>query len=286
MRNIQLTNSNLILVALLLAVVTYEFGKLNFSPKFEHIPSILRFQDSCSPDNAKHADKLVFTVQTEIMASALLDKLCANKLVTQQFGKVEANWMPNERQLLVYVGKGQMDLVLIKDNFIQAFNSDIVHGYQEIASYKDYSAYFIGLKEKPSLNKEYLLGKRIGLLDYASSRSGHIAPMSLFKRLDIDEEQVQIIYAKSHQDLRTLLENGSVDMISSYWSENDNERFLKEYTAPLMSEISGSKWYLREADKNTALKCAIQEELLLLAASESGYYANIELSNTCDAMVK
>lgn len=281
MRKIQFSNTSMLLIVLLLVAITYEFGKYTFSTKFEPIPNILRFQDSCHTVSGKHTDKLVLAVQTERMAKSLLERLCNNKLVSQQFGEVEANWMPNERQMLVYVGKGQVDLVLIKDNFIHAFQSDVVYGYQQIASYKDYSAFFIALKEKPELNKEYLLGKKIGLLDYASSRSGHIAPMSLFKQLDIDKSQVQIVYAKSHMDLRNILENGSVDIISSYWSVEDEKRFLNEYKTPLMSSISGSKWYLREADKNTALKCAIQKELNELAALDTGYYSNINLINPC-----
>lgn len=281
MRNSQLSFTSLLLVAALLTVMAFEIGRHSFSSNFEHIPNILQFQDSCLTLSGKHTDELVLAVQTRRMAKRLMTRLCANKLVSQQFGKVVANWMPNERQMLAYVGKGKVDLVLIKDDFIQAFRSDVVYGYEQIANYKDYSAYFIALKEKPRLDKEYLLGKRIGLLDYASSRSGYIAPMTLFKELDMDENQVQIRYAKSHRDLRRLLERGSVDMISSYWSVEDEQRFLDEYKTPLVSQISGNKWYLREANKNTALSCAIQSELYTLAQSETGYYQNLELSPGC-----
>lgn len=282
MRKFQFSRTNLFFVVLLFLAVAFEFGQNTFNASIPSIPNILRFQDSCATVPGKHADNLIVVVQTEMLANRILNKLCTNKVVSQQFGKVIANWMPNERQMLSYVGRGTVDLVMIKDNFIQAFQSDQVYGYEEIARYDDYSAYFIALKEKPLLGKEYLLGKRIGLLNYASSRSGHIAPMTLFKKLDIDENQIQIVYAKSHQELRSLLENGSADIISSYWSAEDESRFPNEYRTPLMSEISGSKWYLREAEKNTALKCAIQQELIDMARTESGYYHNLTTVNTCD----
>ena len=147
MRNSQLSFTSLLLVAVLLTVVAFGIGRHSFSSNFEHIPNILQFQDSCLTLSGKHTDELIIAVQTRRMAKSLMSSLCANKNVSQQFGKVIANWMPNERQMLAYVGKGKVDLVLIKDDFIQAFRSDVVYGYEQIASYKDYSAYFIALKD-------------------------------------------------------------------------------------------------------------------------------------------
>lgn len=281
MRNYPLSLTSLILITLVLAGLTFEISRNAFPLKIEVIPTVLSFRDNCSTISGKNNDALVLTVQIEQMAKELMTSLCNNSTVSKQFGEVRAHWMPNEREMLDFVGKGLVDLVLIKDNFIHAFNSDEVYGYEEIASYSKYAAFFIGLREKPILNKEYLLGKRIGILDYASSRSGHIAPMTLFKELDLDENQVQLVYGKSHQQLRWFLENGSVDIISTYWSDADEERFNSEYRTALVSEIEGSKWYLKEADKNTALKCAIQEELSKLAQQNKGYYRQLTVTGPC-----
>ncbi|MCC2605055.1 hypothetical protein [Planctobacterium marinum] len=281
MRNYPLSLTSLILIALVLAGLTFEISRNAFPLKIDVIPTVLSFRDNCKTISGKNNDALVLAVQIENMAKELMTSLCKNPTVSKQFGEVRAHWMPNEREMLDFVGKGLVDLVLIKDNFIHAFNSDEVYGYEEVASYNKYAAFFIGLREKPILNKEYLLGKRIGILDYASSRSGHIAPMTLFKELDLDENQVQLVYGKSHQQLRWFLENGSVDIISTYWSDADAERFNSEYRTALVSEIEGSKWYLKEADKNTALKCAIQQELSNLALQDQGYYRQLTVTRPC-----
>ena len=269
------------LITLCLCGVTFELCKFAYRSTFEQLPSLLVYSDTCTTRTGKHTDKLVFATQTEAMARELLALLCDNSTVSQQFGAVEANWMPDAPEMLEYVGEGKADLVLVKENFMLAFQSDVVYEYEEIASYSDYSAFFIGLKEKPLLSKEYLLGKRIGLLDYASSRSGHIAPLALLKSLDLDERQVQLVYSKNHEELRAQLESGSVDIISSYWSEEDKIRFNSAYTTSLMSAISGSKWYLQEANRNIALKCAIQDELAHIAADETGYYSQLILKSPC-----
>lgn len=277
-----LSNTSLALIALLLLGLAFTISKKSYQSEFADIPEVLKFADSCETLSGKHPDTLVIAVQRRNMAIDILNSLCSNKLVSQQFGNVKVHWHTNEKEMLEFVGQGQVDLILIKDNFIRAFNSDIAYGYEEIASYKDYSAFLIGHKEKPLLEKEYLLGKRIGLLDYASSRSGHIAPMTLFKELGLTGNQVNIIYAKSHQQLRHLLETGKVDIISSYWGEEDNNRLTIDYRTPLISSISGSKWYMKAAKKNPALKCALQQELGVNAQSQSGYYHQISMSNHCE----
>ena len=277
-----LSNTSLGLIALLLVALAFAISQKSYHANFADIPQVLQFQDSCETLSGKHPDTLVIAVQRVRMATDIMTALCNNKLVAQQFGQVKAHWHTNEKEMLEFVGQGQVDLILIKDNFIRAFNSDIAYGYEEIASYQDYSAFFIGNKEKPLLNKEYLLGKRIGLLDYASSRSGHIAPMTLFKQLGLTGNQIDIVYAKSHQQLRHLLETGKVDMISSYWGEEDNERLTIDYRTPLKSEISGSKWYMKAARKNPALMCELQQELVRNAKAQSGYYQQITLSDNCN----
>lgn len=284
MRNFHFSLTSLALIALVFVGVTYEISRNAFPLKIKAIPGVLSFNDTCKTTAGKNKDALVVTVQIESMARVLMALLCKNPTVSKQFGEVRAHWMPNEREMLDFVGKGLVDLALVKDNFINAFNSDEVYGYKEVAGYNTYSAFFIGLREKPQLNKEYLLGKRIGILDYASSRSGHIAPMKLFKDLDLDEQQINLVYAKTHQQLRQLLESGSVDIISSYWSDNDEQRFNIEYRTDLLAEIEGSKWYMKEADKNTALKCAIQQELALLAKQDQGYYRHLTLTQPCSEL--
>lgn len=67
-----------------------------------------------------------------------------------------------------------VDLVLIKKNVVEVFGVDEIYGLICIVVYLNYSVYFILLWEKFVFDKEYLLGKCFGLLDYLSSWFGYI----------------------------------------------------------------------------------------------------------------
>ena len=218
------------------------------------------------------------------MAKKIMQELCHNPLVTKQFGEIVSYWQTEERDVLQLIGKGVVDLLLVKQNFIQAFGYDSTYSYKMIASYSDYDAFLVSSREKPILTKEYLLGKRIGVIDYPTSRSGYIAPMRLLKQLDLATEQVELVYAKSHRQLRKLLKNGQVDIISSFWKQEDEKDFSRNYITPLENQISGSKWYLKMLGQNTDLKCAVQKILIEQATKteRSKYYQNIKIIQPCN----
>ncbi|XOV80815.1 MAG: PhnD/SsuA/transferrin family substrate-binding protein [Aestuariibacter sp.] len=262
-------------------ILTHLIISHSLNKEIDDIPSVLNFEADCQTVSGQHVDTLTLVAYSEHMTRKVMEVLCSNSEIAKQFGKVRAFWQPDEKQMFEFVGQGTADLILIKDNFVRAFNSDITYGYQQIASYNDYAAYMIGNKEKPILSKEYLLGKRIGVLDYPSSRSGHIAPMRLLKRLGLDSNQVALNYAKSHAQLRIMLSKGEVDMISSFWSEKDEQYFHASYRTPLAEQISGSKWYLKSATQNVELRCAVQTVLMAIKEDYEGYYSNLMLEQPC-----
>lgn len=139
------------------------------------------------------------------------------------------------------------------------------------------------MRERPALSKEYLLGKRIGLLDYPSSRSGHIVPKTVMQELGLSDNNVDIVYFSSHQELRRALLAGDVDIISSYWAEDDNERFSKNYATPLLESVSGMQWFLKMQTQNTDLFCAMQSVIHDIAMSHPRpYYKTITLEKGCN----
>ena len=265
-------------------VIIWFLAKTQISTFEKPIPRILKFEDTCQTTNHHNPHSLVLFAPNSIMAKKIMQELCHNPLVTKQFGKIVSYWQTEERDVLQLIGKGVVDLLLVKQNFIQAFGYDSTYSYKVIASYSDYDAFFISSREKPILTKEYLLGKRIGVIDYPTSRSGYIAPMRLLKQLDISTEQVDLVYARSHIELRKLLKNGQVDIISSYWKEEDEKDFSRNYITQLENQISGSKWYLKMLEQNTELKCAVQQILLEQATKteRSKYYQNIKIIQPCN----
>jgi len=265
-------------------VVIWFSAKTQISIIEKPVPRVLTFEDTCQTANRNNPHSLILFAPNSVMAKKIMEELCNNPLVTKQFGKIVSYWQTEEKDVLQLIGKGVVDLLLVKQNFIQAFGYDSTYSYEMIASYSDYEAYLMSSREKPILTKEYILGKRIGVIDYPTSRSGYIAPMRLLKQLDISTEQVKLVYAKSHQELRKLLKNGQVDVISSYWKEEDEKHFSRNYITPLQSQITGSKWYLKMLERNTDLKCAVQKILSEQASKTelSKYYQEIQIVEPCN----
>ncbi|MCY7294469.1 hypothetical protein [Alteromonas sp. a30] len=270
---------------LLAVILIWYAAKSQISVVDKPLPRILEFEDVCQTKNQSNPHSLILLAPNSFMAKRILQQLCDSAIVGKQFGKVTAYWQTEERDILQLIGKGVVDLILIKENFINAFGSDTTYGYEMIASYADYQAFLMSAREKPILTKEYLLGKRIGILDYPTSRSGYIAPIRLLKDLDLSTQQVKLVYAKSHSELRQLLQSGHVDIISTYWQEEDEKHFSRNYITPLEEQISGSKWYLKMLERNTNLKCEVQKILTQQAENEqfSKYYKNISIIKPCEA---
>lgn len=211
------------------------------------------------------------------------EKLCSNDIIKRQYGKVKVIIGQSDYDTFRYINHGVVDLALVKKNVVDAFGADQIYGLTKIASHPDYSAFFIALREKPRLNKEYLLGKRVGLLDYPSSRSGHIVPKTVMQGLGLSDANINVVYYSSHQELRNALLAGDVDIISSYWAQDDNKRFSRNYATPLQQSVSGMQWYLKMQTQNTDLFCAMQSVVHdITMAHPRPYYKTIKLEEGCE----
>lgn len=230
------------------------------------------------------SNKDVFKVYlTEVsVANMAITELCENTVIKRQFGNVSITIGQNDYDTYRYINHGVSDLALVNSNVVDAFNADRIYGYETIAAHPDYSAYFIALKEKPVLTKEYLLGKRIGILDYPSSRSGHIVPKTVLQGLGLNETNVKLQYYNSHQELRRALLAGEVDIISSYWGKGDEEMLSRNYITPLEKQVSGMRWYLKMETRNTDLRCAMQAVIVDIAKQHPrAYYQTVDIIGGC-----
>ncbi|MCC2616391.1 PhnD/SsuA/transferrin family substrate-binding protein [Aestuariibacter halophilus] len=264
-----------------LLVIIWFQGQHNNVAAISTLDSIITASSHCKTSATNNQDVFVAFITDQRMASPLLQNLCKSPVINRQFGEVEVRWSHNEEEIIQYVGKGLADLALVKENVMQAFATEATHGYRVIAHYQDYATYLISMKEKPLIEKQYLWGKRLGLLDYPSSRSGHIIPKGMLHDLGMSEDSLDIVYANSHEALRDLLAAGEVDIISSFWQASDQQRFSRNYITPIKTGVSGSKWYLRMERQNTDLACDVQQTLLSLSSAfTSTYYHNLIMMDT------
>ena len=244
------------------------------------IPELISQQEVCTI-SADKSEQFYIYGSGEQLVRQLGEIYCDNPAIRRLYGSVKAFWGVSDENTLHLLGKGIADLVLVKDSFMQALKAEQTHGYTKLAAYPSYKAFFISLKEKPVVSKEYFIDKTIGLMDYPTSRSAHIIPKQVFKRLGLSLDKLSLVYGNSHSHLRDMLEAGEVDIIASYWGEEDKNRFYARYTTAISDDIAGASWYLRMAASNDELFCAVQNALLGIGKQDNTpYFKQIQPVNT------
>ncbi|GGF79146.1 hypothetical protein GCM10011338_34360 [Alteromonas lipolytica] len=258
---------------------------LGFVQNFAEIDEISpQTTSQLSCPSSLSANRNIFTVYLteQSIAERALPLLCENGVVKRQFGNVKIIIGRNDFDTFRFINHGVPELSLVKSNVVDAFGADRIYHYDSIAAHPDYGAYFIALREKPALSKEYLLGKRIGILDYPSSRSGHIVPKTVLQRLGLNDSNIKLFYYNSHQEMRRALMAGEVDIISSYWGKADEQVLSKNYITSLEDSVPGMRWYLKMQDNNTDLRCAVQQVIAQVANNHPRkYYRDVVMFNEC-----
>ncbi len=248
------------------------------------IPVVEQNYIDCKTGLSQNDQALIGYVPVKGMAKRFANQLCQNNVVSKQYGRVVVYFGSSMAEQIEFIAKGVADVILAKDVVVSAFKVKETYNYKPLVSFKQYSAYLISLREKPILSKNYLLDKRIGLLDYPTSRSGHILPMQQFKALGLDVDNMNIVYGNTHSELREMLMAGNVDIISSYWQEKDKAHFTEQYITPFAQNIDGTKWYFKMSENNTALACALQNEIVKDAQeNQSGYFSSPSTYWQCDS---
>ncbi|MBR9785712.1 MAG: phosphate/phosphite/phosphonate ABC transporter substrate-binding protein [Gammaproteobacteria bacterium] len=238
---------------------------------------------TCKTELVGNNDVFSVYVTDGRIAEMARQRLCNDETIKRQYGEVKVTIGQSDYDTFRYINHGVVDLALVKSNVVNAFGADQIYGLTKIASHPDYSAFFIALRERPQLSKEYLLGKRIGLLDYPSSRSGHIVPKTVLQNLGLGDNNVNIVYYSSHQELRRALLAGEIDIISSYWAQEDKDSFSRNYATPLQESVSGMQWFLKMQTQNTDLFCAMQSVVHEIAMTHPRpYYKTITLEEGCN----
>lgn len=268
---------SIVIFLFLIFILAWLCGQLSVDDKEIKFTTLVETSTSCTTTTKNNDNRLIIYTTSEKVAKNLTKKLCENKVVSRQYGSVVGYWGHKTSDSFEFVGKGIADLVLAKSNIMAAFKAQSTYNYQPVIGFSDYTAFFISAKEKPRLTKQYFLDKRIGMLDYPTSRSGHLLPKKTLKELGLSIKNLNITYANTHNELRELLAEGKVDIIASFWKDSDKTRFSENYITPLSDNIKGTRWYFKMQQNNTDLLCAIQSQLLDMSKDQSlHYYQNVK----------
>jgi hypothetical protein len=282
LHRLRLNSTTRWLIVAAIFIFSGALGYVQNSQKIDDISPQTTSKLRCDAPLSQNRKEFVVYLTEQSIAEKALPLLCANNVVQRQFGDVQVIIGRNDFDTFRFVNHGVPELTLVKSNVVDAFGADRIYHYDSIAAHPDYSAYFIALREKPALSKEYLLGKRIGILDYPSSRSGHIVPKTVLQRLGLNDSNIKLYYYNSHQELRRALMAGEVDIISSYWGKADEQILSRSYITSLENSVPGMRWYLKMQDNNTDLRCAIQQVITEISNNHPRkYYRDVVLINEC-----
>ena len=261
-----------------LCIVIWQIAGSSGRSKPINIQNFLVQSTVCNTGSSNVQGQFYIYSSGEGPSRRLNSEACGDPVVNKQFGYVKSFWGVTDVNTIQIMGKGVASLALVKENIMDAIGAEETYGYKKIATYPTYKAYFIARTEKPRIEKDYLLDKTIGLINYPTSRSGHVIPKQVLGELGLSLNRLNIVYASSHSQLRKLLASGKVDIISSYWQKEDLTQFSDNYRTQISSAVSGSSWYLKLQQQNNDLLCASQ--LILQRFSEQqelSYYKNLDL---------
>ena len=237
---------------------------------------------SCEVVGSLSNDRFVILVSSWDWGKNLSNTLCNNESFSKQFGEVYAHWGYTHNDFFKSLYSGDADLAFIRPQQMDTFNIQDTYGYIKIAEYRSYKSFFISRKEMPKLSQSYFLNKRIGLLSKKTSRSGFILPLQKLKELGVDIDELDIIYASSHYQLRELIKKGDVDIIASYWGEDDTSWSEEKYAVNISPDTSGSAWYIKSDKKNQPLNCILMDTLKEWSKTLTNkYFKDIAFMDVC-----
>ncbi|MCD2452398.1 hypothetical protein GO003_018590 [Methylicorpusculum oleiharenae] len=205
--------------------------------------------------------KIKIFVPSSFIADDLCDRFSSNAALTKNFSSVHAEWNLSALELGQSIFEQRFDLLEVRPDDIDIINT----GYQKIAYFPPYEAYLISIHSMPELNAAYLMGKTLGLLQNINSRSGYRVPINLISKI-IDPKELTIKRYGSHEELRKALENSEVDLIGSFWGENDIKGRPSWHALEIIKIPNGMSWFLtKRLFDNQEVRCEIINHLEFLA---------------------
>jgi phosphonate transport system substrate-binding protein len=239
------------------------------------------YRMQCPKEQHEQADETFLLLLTgQFHAKYLRDSLCG-EIASLGFS-LELFWGLDDADRLQRLTEGEPAIVYGRSEVVESAIVSGLQSYQKIARYPFYASKLIS-SEPIELSRLSLSGKRIGLHQDQSSRSGRLIPISMFRSIGLNSSDYNLVLGSSHRELRRLLENNEVDLIASYWSEEDVSRYPELESLEISSDVDGTNWYIRPDLLGSSFSCIFQRNLIKLASQDDDpYFQQMEIiANDC-----
>jgi hypothetical protein len=168
------------------------------------------YQFSCNTAASTNKE-LTLLLVTPVRAEAIAHQLCASASVQALYSQVTVSWKPRTRLTPADLINERYDVIWNRHHFLAGLTPDFDERYTTLLHFDNYSVYWLSTVSAPVLTDEYFAGKRIGLLEDASSHTLNIIPLTSLGTLAGDYE---IIYFDDPGELYDSFYKGNVDLIT------------------------------------------------------------------------
>lgn len=193
------------------------------------------------------AMSLVVIVGGQAQAQEAVDYLCPKLDILTETADIQFLWAFDDGAMLNAAKTLSHKVLFTKPHIANHMAVKKLSPMARVGHYPTYGSYFITSDGNTAqLSRAWFTGKRLGIIANQSSRSGHLIPLETLRTLGVDGKRIKLFKAESHGELRTLLSQGRVDVIASYWGKGDMALYANAIATPVKEGIEGAGWYMTE----------------------------------------
>ncbi|NND67306.1 MAG: hypothetical protein HKN19_06955 [Halioglobus sp.] len=216
--------------------------------------------------------------------SVLSHAWCESAGFAAHFGALEWRSVHRDHFNLRDLHESRYDLVLAKPELMEG--GGVVAGagvpYRMIAQYQAYGSQLVALSGKPELTREWLAGRRLGLLDDPNSVSAYQVPVSALRERGL-MDAADIVYFRSYREMYRALFAGRVDAIASILSDEGPESELQLPDGLVLAQnLPGPAWFAPDSLIEGAAYCTVLEGILRFGEQTAvNFFRNIQVKEPC-----
>ena len=172
----------------------------------------------CQIPNAQNDRTFRVQSLSYLGVSSIAKALCGSDLLAESFNQVRVSWKSRRAQEHdVYTPDTRQHLILFsRDYDLDALTAPLDSPYTAIGALgvNQYNSHLWSLDPQFHLDRDYLAGKTVGLLNNPSSLSRYKLPLVKLKKIGIDKNSAQLRLYDSLNELEDALHQGEADVIS------------------------------------------------------------------------
>lgn len=242
--------------------------------RLDHLTLSDYHQFSCNTQGAP-GQELSLLLVTPSRADDIANQLCESPTVQSLYSRVTVSWKPRTRLTPADLISERYDVIWNRHHFLAGLTPDFDDRYTTLLHFDNYSVYWLSTVSEPVLTQEYFSGKRIGLLDDASSHTLNIIPLTSLGTLD---GAYEVIYFDDPSDLYDSFYKGNIDLITGGFGYPVATPI---YRTVINDSATAATFFIRKELEDLSLQCDLVSALNTLQSFWEGIRSNPSFKGDC-----